>query len=139
MTEPHEEAVRAAAGERGPVGVGFPEVPRAHAERGNRAWASGGRRSTAAVGRAVVADALRVADPVGADAVTRETNWRSGYPAHFRRLVEAGMADGDAARAIAGAGLASVHGRMTWRPPGGGAEVVLSQAVAGWRALGDGT
>ncbi|MGL5819047.1 MAG: hypothetical protein ACRCYR_15895 [Phycicoccus sp.] len=104
-------------------GVGFPEVA--------------GRRSTAATGRAVVADALRPADPVGADAALRETNWRSGYPVHFRRLVEAGLGDGDAARSIAAAGLASIHGRMMWRPPGGGAEVALSQAVADLAAFGD--
>ena len=35
-----------------------------------------GRRSTAAVGRAVVADALRAVDPAGARAAEQETNWR---------------------------------------------------------------
>src|SRR4051794_21345830 len=50
-----------------------------------------GRRSTTAVGRGVVADALRGVDPVGAGAAERETNWRTGYLAHFRRLVDAGL------------------------------------------------
>ncbi|MGL4178314.1 MAG: hypothetical protein ACRCSN_19840 [Dermatophilaceae bacterium] len=113
------------SGGRSPLGVSFPRV--------------GGRRSTAATGRAVVADALRPADPVGADAALRETNWRSGYLTHFRRLVEAGMADPGAARASAVAGLASIHGRMTWCPPGGGVEVALSQAFSDLAARGDGT
>ncbi len=51
-----------------------------------------GRRSTSALGRAVVATALAQVDPTGADAVRRTTAWRSGYPPHFRRLVEAGIA-----------------------------------------------
>jgi hypothetical protein len=71
-----------------------------------------GRRSTAAVGRAVVADALRPVDPVGARAAEQETNWRAGYLTHFRRLVEAGLASPDAARTIAAAGLDAVHGRL---------------------------
>src|SRR3954452_13813576 len=71
-----------------------------------------GRRSTAALGRAVVADALRPVDPAGALAAEQETNWRAGYLVHFRRLVEAGLASGDAARSVAAAGLSSVHERM---------------------------
>jgi hypothetical protein len=71
-----------------------------------------GRRSTSALGRAVVADALRPVDPAGALAAEQETNWRAGYLVHFRRLVEAGLASGDAARSIAAAGLASLHERM---------------------------
>ena len=49
------------------------------------------RRSTSAVGRGVAADALRPVDPTGARAAERETNWRTGYLTHARRLVEAGM------------------------------------------------
>ncbi|MGY1667031.1 hypothetical protein [Geodermatophilus sp. SYSU D00696] len=82
-----------------------------------------GRRSTAAVGRAVVADALRPVDPVGARAAEQETNWRTGYLTHFRRLVEAGLASAEAARTIAGAGLDAVHGRL--RVAGGGTEQPL--------------
>ncbi|SDC55114.1 hypothetical protein SAMN05660690_1867 [Geodermatophilus telluris] len=70
------------------------------------------RRSTAAVGRAVVADALRPVDPVGARAAEQETNWRAGYLVHFRRLVEAGLVSADAALRIAGAGLDAVHARL---------------------------
>lgn len=73
-----------------------------------------GRRSTAATGRAVVADALQVVDPVGAGSAERETNWRQGYVPHFRRLVEAGLPTPDVGVAIARGGLTSLHDRMRW-------------------------
>lgn len=78
-----------------------------------------GRRSTAALGRAVTADALRPVDAAGALAAERETNWRGGYLTHFRRLVEAGLPSAPAARAIADAGLASLHERMRVAGPDG--------------------
>ncbi|MCO8273294.1 hypothetical protein M1L60_22125 [Actinoplanes sp. TRM 88003] len=68
-----------------------------------------GRRSSAAFGRHVVADALRAADPAAADAAAAQTDWRRGYLPHFRALVSAGTADG---YDIAAAGLAAVHKRM---------------------------
>ena len=71
-----------------------------------------GRRSTAAVGRAVVADALREVDPVGAAQAAGETSWRSGYLVHFRRLVEAGMSSRDAALSIADRGLDALRRQM---------------------------
>lgn len=71
-----------------------------------------GRRSTAALGRAVVADALRPVDPVGARAAEQETNWRAGYLPHFRRLVEAGLASREDALTIAESGLSSLSTRM---------------------------
>jgi hypothetical protein len=86
-----------------------------------------GTRSTSALGRAVVADALRSVDPVGARAAEQETNWRSGYVLHFRRLVEAGLTSPDAARTIAADGLASVHDRM--RMALGGDEMPLAEAL----------
>ncbi|AYY14064.1 hypothetical protein EF847_16525 [Actinobacteria bacterium YIM 96077] len=73
---------------------------------------AGDTRSTSAFGRAVVADALRGADPVGARAAEHEANWRANYLVHFRRLVEAGLTSADAARQIAADGLASLHERM---------------------------
>jgi hypothetical protein len=78
-----------------------------------------GRRSTAALGRAVVADALRPVDPAGAGAAERETNWRAGYLPHFRRLMEAGLVSREAALTIADAGLASLHRRMRVAGPDG--------------------
>ncbi|NUO91949.1 MAG: hypothetical protein HOQ18_14165, partial [Dermatophilaceae bacterium] len=85
-----------------PSGVVFPLDP------------TSGRRSTTATGRAVVADALRRVDAVGAASAERETNWRQGYLPHFRRLVEAGLPSPEAALAVAEDGLASLHGRMRW-------------------------
>jgi hypothetical protein len=82
-----------------PAGVAFP-------------LAADGRRSTSALGRAVAADALRQVDPAGARAAEQEANWRSGYPAHFRRLIEAGLASRQAAVSVARDGLESLHGRM---------------------------
>ncbi|WP_076263275.1 hypothetical protein [Intrasporangium flavum] len=90
-----------------PRGVVFPSDP------------ATGRRSTTVVGRAVVADALRAHDPVGAASAERETSWRQGYLPHFRRLVEAGLVSDAAAVGIARDGLASLHARMRWAGAGG--------------------
>src|SRR5262250_3194156 len=81
--------------------------------------AADGRRSTSALGRAVVADALRATDPAGALGAEHETNWRSGYLVHFRRLIEAGLASKQAWLAIARGGLDSLHTRMRVAAPGG--------------------
>ena len=78
-----------------------------------------GRRSTSAVGRAVVADALGAVDPTGARAVMGEATWRSGYPEHLRRLVEAGLVSPQAPVDVARTGLHSLCGRMR---VGGGVE-----------------
>jgi hypothetical protein len=88
-----------------------------------------GRRSTSALGRAVIADALRPVDPVGALGAERETNWRSGYLIHFRRLVEAGLPSKAAALSVARDGLGSLHARMRASGPAGpetGLDAVLS-------------
>src|SRR6266508_1761408 len=73
---------------------------------------TGGVRSTSALGRAVVGDALRGVDPVGARAVESATVWRRDYVVHFRRLVEAGLLSREAAVVIARDGLASLHRHM---------------------------
>jgi len=93
-----------------------------------------GRRSTTLVGRAVVADALRAHDPVGAASAERETSWRQGYLPHFRRLVEAGLVSDAAAVGIARDGLVSLHGRMRWAGPEG--DVPLPDAFASRDAEG---
>jgi hypothetical protein len=88
-----------------------------------------GRRSTSALGRAVVADALRPVDPAGAAGAEREVNWHSAYLGHFRRLVEAGLASKEAALSVARDGLGSLHARMRVRGPGGaeaGLDALLS-------------
>jgi hypothetical protein len=84
---------------REPAGVTFPVT-------------ADGHRSTSALGRAVVADALRRVDPGGASAASREANWRAGYITHFRKLVEAGLDSRQAAMSVARDGLASLHGRL---------------------------
>src|ERR1700761_5068892 len=81
------------------MGVEFPESP-------------DGRRSTSALGRTVVADALRPVDPPGAAAAEQEKDWRRRYPAHFRRLIEAGLPSADAAVSVAREGLGSLYRRM---------------------------
>ena len=94
-----------------------------------------GRRSSASLGRGVVADALAPVDPTGARAAERETNWRAGYLPHLRRLVEAGLDTRDAAVRVADAGLASLHGRMRVVVDGGEQPLgTLASAPAG-RAL----
>ena len=88
-----------------------------------------GRRSTSALGRAVVADALGGVDPAGALDAGRETNWRTGYLAHFRRLIEAGLPSKQAAVSVARDGLESLHRRMRVVGPGGaetGLDALLS-------------
>lgn len=103
-----------------PAGVVFPA-------------AADGRRSTSAVGRAVVADALRPVDPAGALGAEQDTNWRTGYVVHFRRLIEAGLASRDAAVSVARDGLESVHRQMRVVPPGGaeaGLDTLLSAPAA---------
>jgi len=87
------------------------------------------RRSTSSLGRAVVADALRTVDPIGARAASGETNWRRGYVAHFRRLVEAGLDTPDAARNLAADGLESLHRRMRFVRHEG-EEVGITEACA---------
>src|SRR5215467_16281931 len=74
--------------------------------------AAAGWRSTSAFGRGVIADALRRTDPAGALGAEQETNWRSGYLTHFRRVIEAGLTGRKAALSIAADGLAAVHARM---------------------------
>jgi hypothetical protein len=71
-----------------------------------------GRRSTSALGRTVVADALRPVDPAGAAAAEQEKDWRRRYPAHFRRLIEAGLPSADAAVSVAREGLGSLYRQM---------------------------
>ena len=69
----------------------------------------GGRHSTSAAGRTVVADALRGSDPALAAAVEAERDWRGGYLRHFRELTARGATVPGGAEAIARDGLAAVH------------------------------
>jgi hypothetical protein len=71
--------------------------------------AHGGRRSTSATGRAVVADSVRAFDPDLALHVDAAPDWRSGYLDPFRRLT---TLEGSAPVEIAAAGLESAHARF---------------------------
>jgi hypothetical protein len=89
-----------------PTGVVFPR-------------AADGRRSTSALGRAVVADALHRVDSAAARDAEQEHDWRRGYPRHFRRLIEAGLASREDAITVARDGLDSLYQRMRVAGPGG--------------------
>ncbi|HZK36893.1 MAG TPA: hypothetical protein VFC57_08085, partial [Aeromicrobium sp.] len=84
--------------------------------------------STSSTARTVLADALRKADPIGSRAVERETNWRRGYLAHFRRAVEAGLLESPDALSIASDGLESLHREMRFRTAAG-EELTLNDAM----------
>jgi hypothetical protein len=100
-----------------PAGVAFPV-------------SADGRRSTSALGQAVVADALQQVDPAGARSAERQANWRSGYLGHFRRLIEAGLASRQAAVSVATDGLASLHRRMRVVGDGGEEEAGLDALIS---------
>ena len=93
-----------------------------------------GRRSTSALGKAVVADALRRVDPAGAQGAEQEANWRSGYLAHFRHLVEAGLTSKAAALSVARDGLDSLHARMRVGWPDGAETGLIALHTAPARA-----
>jgi hypothetical protein len=102
--------------------------------------ADDGRRSTSAFGRAVIADALRGTDAPGALGAEQETNWRSGYLTHFRRVIEAGLPSRQAALAIAADGAGSLRGRMRAALPGGDeGELDELLTMAASRSLGTAT
>lgn len=94
--------------------------------------ASDGRRGTLETGRAVFADALRVASPAAATATEQERDWRRRYIVHARRLTEAAFDSAAAAQDIAVAGLNSVRERL--RFVRGGSETSLEAAMAAPRA-----
>jgi len=74
--------------------------------------AADGRRGTTDTGRAVFADALRVADASAATAAERERDWRRRYVVHAGRLVQLAAADPARPIAMAEAGLASLRRRL---------------------------
>src|SRR5690606_10844725 len=86
-----------------------------------------GARSSSALGRSVVASALRSVDPIGARAAESETSWRRGYTVHFRRLVEAGLLSPQSAVTIASDGLSALHAQLRFATVNG--EITLAEAV----------
>jgi hypothetical protein len=77
-----------------------------------------GARSSTALAQAVIRDALGSTaagpvDPAGADpSGSGGGSWRTEYPAHFRALLEAGLASPADALRIARQGLGSLHARL---------------------------
>src|SRR4051812_29853492 len=102
-----------------PTGVQLPEVD--------------GQRSSSAFGRAVVADALRAADPAAADRVLATKDWRAGYLPHFRRLIEGGIPAEDIPLASAPDGLSSLHRLMQY--DGAHGDRALLEALGGGSEL----
>jgi hypothetical protein len=90
--------------------------------------ASTGTRSTTATGRAVIADALRGADPAAARRVESIKDWRSGYLPAIRELVVVAAANPQAAVRVAADGLESLHQRFVWT--GQGVDQPLLPALA---------
>jgi hypothetical protein len=96
-----------------------------------------GRPSTTKAGRAIVADALRPVDPVGALGAEQETAWRSRYLLHYRRLVEAGISSPEAWLAIADAGLDAVRRTLVVTGDDGTEEPLATlESAAADRAVG---
>jgi hypothetical protein len=87
-----------------------------------------GSASTSALGRGVVADALRTVAPDWARDAETTSNWRDGYLRHFHRLLAAGLPSRDAALGIAAAGLTSLTSRMRYRGSQGSDEQPLHDA-----------
>lgn len=79
---------------------------------------AGGRRSSLAFGRGVLAAAAQPVAPALARAIAAESDWRRRYPAHVRALTAAGLAAPGAAVAIAAAGLAAIHDGLEFAGPG---------------------
>ena len=108
--------------ERGPGGVRFPLVD--------------GRRSSLATGRAVLADAVRAADPALAAHLAGEGDWRRAYPAYLREVEALGARDGASALGIARDGLAAMRARLEFSRAGVTTSLgeALTGAVTGGRA-----
>src|SRR4051812_8080727 len=85
-----------------------------------------GSRSTTALGRAVIADAVRRTAPEVAAAAEGERAGRRASPPHSRRTVEAGVPTADDALAIAADGLASLHERFVFARDGGQSDLAAA-------------
>ena len=86
-----------------------------------------GQPSSREAGTRILAAALAPLDAAHAEAALREPRWRHAYPAHFRRLVEGGLADGERALASARAGLNAAWQQLVWQSQEG--PLTLQQAL----------
>ena len=97
-----------------------------------------GKRSTAPVGRRILAAALRVLDAGAAENCLAERDWRHAYPQHLRRLVELQAARPQATVASCRAGLDAAWQRTglpARRPAAGAAQAMATPAGAPLQTL----
>ncbi len=87
-----------------------------------------GSRSTTATGRAIVADAARVADAGLAERIESTSDWRSDYLSLVCELTEVCAVTPQSSLAISDAGLASMRGRMVFEHEG--QTIALDRALA---------
>lgn len=107
--------------------------------------AADGSRSSSAAGTAVMAAALQPLDAAAAGAAQAERHWRRNYPAHFRALVQGGLASAAQARASAAAGLAETRRQLVFETAQGTQALAATMAApAGpawatqtWKGQGD--
>ncbi|MGL6111240.1 MAG: hypothetical protein ACRC2B_14190 [Rubrivivax sp.] len=97
-----------------------------------------GRRSSASVGKAILAEALAVLDPASAERCLGERRWRQAYAQHVRRLVELQAAQPALTVASCRAGLDAAWSAVQFGR--GGAALGLREAMATpggppWRTL----
>ena len=111
MAQPASTAPSRATGP--PVELRFPEV--------------GGRRSTTATSRGILADAARATEPLLAQAIEESERWREDYIAFVHGLT-AIAADPQRALALADAGVNSMRNRLVMEGEDGASP--LSQAFA---------
>lgn len=89
-----------------------------------------GRRSTAATGRAVWADAVRGVDAPLAATIERAPTWRKGYVEAVVAHTAAATRTAEGAVQVARAGLDSLDSRMRFETAGAGGSVAEAIAVA---------
>ena len=87
-----------------------------------------GKRSTAPVGRRILAAALRVLDADAAESCLAERDWRHAYALHLRRLVELQATRPQAAVAACRAGLDAAWNELVYQRDG--QPLALRQAMA---------
>ncbi len=87
-----------------------------------------GKRSSAAIGRDILAAALRVLDVAAAERCAAERDWRHAYPVHLRRLVELQAASPQLTVASCRAGLDAAWGALVFVRDG--QTLALRQAMA---------
>jgi hypothetical protein len=89
---------------------------------------AGGKRSTTQAGKAILAAALQPLEPAASARCLAERDWRQGYPAHLRRLVELQAAQPQRVAASCAAGLQAAWQTLVFQR--GDVALPLVQAMA---------